>query len=111
MASTGQLKIAAARPVLSRTGTTRMGGKARGRYREGGRSGGRARERDGWESAGAVQGGREIGREGGRSGERAREWDGWESAGVGYGDFARHNNSTKLASDGERCRARWRKRG
>jgi hypothetical protein len=81
MASTGQLKIATARPALSQTGATRMGGKARGRYRsrtaaarmggkaqgryrEGGRSGGRARERDGWESAGAVQGGREIVREG-----------------------------------------------
>ena len=76
MASTGQLKIAAARPALSRMGAARMGGKARGSYRSrtaavrmGGkarrryREGGRARERDGWpvwESAGAVQGGREI---------------------------------------------------
>jgi hypothetical protein len=99
MASTGQLKIATARPALSQTGAARMGGKARGRYRS--------------RTAAARMGGKARGRyrEGGRSGGRARDRNGWESAGAGYGDLARHNSSVILASDGERCQARWRKRG
>jgi hypothetical protein len=99
MASTGQLKIATARPTLSRMGAARMGGKARGRYRSrtaAARMGGKARRRY---------------RVGGRPCERARERNGWESAGAGYGDLARHSSSAILASDRERCRARWRKRG
>jgi hypothetical protein len=60
MASTGQLKIAAARPALPWMGAARMGGKARGRYRS--------------RTAAVRMGGRARGRyrEGGRAGDRGR---------------------------------------